>query len=253
MDIKRLGDNWNAWGRKDPMYAVLTDPAKRHNRWDEAAFFETGRREVAGVMRYVEGLGHPLQTGSALDFGCGVGRLTQALAEHFASVTGVDIAPSMIERADGLSRFPDRCRFVVNAVDDLSQFPSGEFDFVYSNIVLQHMRPEYARKYIREFLRIIRAGGLVIFQIPEQSAPAEPKAMPLSVSLKASAKRLLNSGYGMLTGKTLLPVIDMFGIPRAEVEAEIASAGGRVLDVVADPSGGEGWTGYRYCATKLAS
>ncbi len=47
----------------------------------------------------------------ALDFGCGVGRLTQALARHFNIVDGVDIAPSMIELANQFNRSGGRCRY----------------------------------------------------------------------------------------------------------------------------------------------
>lgn len=44
-------------------------------------------------------LGHPRERGVALDFGCGVGRLTRALAAFFDRATGVDISSSMIEEA----------------------------------------------------------------------------------------------------------------------------------------------------------
>ena len=43
--------------------------------------------------------GSPAARRSALDFGCGIGRLSQALAEHFDQVYGVDISPKMIELA----------------------------------------------------------------------------------------------------------------------------------------------------------
>ena len=47
------------------------------------------------------------------------------------------------------------------------------FDFVYSSLVLQHMKPEYSQNYIKEFLRILAPGGLVYFQLPaEQEKPA---------------------------------------------------------------------------------
>src|ERR1700682_912533 len=49
-----------------------------------------------------------------LDFGCGVGRLTQGPASYFASVRGVDIAPSMIELAKRHNRYPDVCHYDLN-------------------------------------------------------------------------------------------------------------------------------------------
>jgi hypothetical protein len=36
-------------------------------------------------------------------------------------------------------------------------------------LVLQHMRPEYATGYVREFLRVLRPGGVAFFQIPTEA------------------------------------------------------------------------------------
>src|SRR5665213_3636683 len=38
---------------------------------------------------------------------------------------------------------------------DLSRFADGSIDMIYSWITLQHVRPRYARQYIREFLRVL--------------------------------------------------------------------------------------------------
>ena len=45
-------------------------------------------------------------------------------------------------------------------------FPAGGFDFVFTLIVLQHMRPQYSRQYLAEFLRITTRDGLIVFQVP---------------------------------------------------------------------------------------
>ena len=252
MDLDRLGSNWDAWGRQDAMYAVLTDPAKRHNGWDADAFFATGREEIAGVFDYLHGLGIVPARQAALDFGCGVGRLSQALADHFDSVVGLDIAPSMIRQANEHNRFGDRVRYLVNARDDLSVVASQSIDFVYCNIVLQHMRPDYALAYVRDFFRVLRPGGVAVFFLPEAVAAA-----PVAVSVKARVKELVRRtvnavSYGV-RGSTVLPGIDMFGTARSTVESAVRSAGGVVRDVVADPSAGDGWTGYRYCCQPSAS
>jgi hypothetical protein len=42
--------------------------------------------------------------------------------------------------------------------------------------------------------------------------------------------------------------MDMYGIPRPEVEVLIASAGGRLVDVDETDSAGSRWTSYRYIA-----
>jgi hypothetical protein len=76
VDLPELKRNWDMFGATDPLWSIYTAPGKEGNRWDPAEFFETGELEIAGVMDRVEALDIDLAGGSALDFGCGVGRLT---------------------------------------------------------------------------------------------------------------------------------------------------------------------------------
>lgn len=187
MELKELQRNWNAFGETDPLGAILTEPDKVGGNWEKGEFFGRGIDEIDQVMDYVWSLGLTPRRGRALDFGCGVGRLTQALCRYFDRCHGVDIAPSMIQLAHAYNRFGPRCRYHLNAVDDLSLFPDGHFDFIYSNIVLQHMRTEYSRNYIKEFIRILASGGLAIFQLPSTRPDPGLQPQPLPDSaLRAS-------------------------------------------------------------------
>lgn len=168
MDLKELQRNWHELGKTDPFWAVLTDPQKRGRRWDEHEFFKTGDKDVAGLMRYVDSLAIVPQRDRVLDFGCGVGRLTQSFCSYFRLCYGVDIAPSMIELANKYNRRGDRCRYYVNETNDLRIFENDYFDFVCSIITLQHMIPKHSLKYVKEFVRVLRPGGLVLFQVPSE-------------------------------------------------------------------------------------
>jgi 2-polyprenyl-3-methyl-5-hydroxy-6-metoxy-1,4-benzoquinol methylase len=80
---------WDALGRRDPHWAILSEPG-RQGGWDDEQFFATGKAEIDAT---VTELGELLMTkDAALDFGCGLGRLTQALAAHFSTVSGIDVA-----------------------------------------------------------------------------------------------------------------------------------------------------------------
>ena len=74
----------------------------------------------------------------------------------------------MIEAACQFDYCGERRHYHLNPVSDLRLFPDDHFDFIYSNIVLQHMEPGYSRKYIQEFIRILVPGGLVVFQLPSE-------------------------------------------------------------------------------------
>jgi len=135
------------------------------------------------VLYQLAQLSHPPGRGAAFDFGCGVGRLTQALAEHFESVTAVDISERMIELARGLNRHGERVSYVHNTASDLAAFSPGTFDFVYSDIVLQHVVPAASDRYIREFVRILRPGGITVFQVPShQAAVPAPTPRPAAIA-----------------------------------------------------------------------
>jgi SAM-dependent methyltransferase len=163
--MKDLQQHWDEFGRVDPLWAILTDESKKGNRWDLAEFLATGEADVNTWLGWIQKLGVRRGSRRAMDFGCGVGRLTRPLAARFREVVGVDIAPSMIVRAQELNR-QENVRFVVNDGADLSQFPDGSFDLVFSFIVLQHIQPEYTRRYLEEFARVLAPGGVLAFQLP---------------------------------------------------------------------------------------
>jgi SAM-dependent methyltransferase len=110
----------------------------------------------------------------ALDFGCGAGRLTQALAARFERVDGVDIAPSMVAAARRHNRHPERCHYHRNATPDLALFENEAFTFICSLLVLQHMEPRHSKAYLRELLRLLAPDGLLVFQLPSRRSPEEP-------------------------------------------------------------------------------
>ncbi len=168
MNLDELQRHWNEWGRRDPYWAIISRPDRRGNRWDLDEFLRTGVDEIDALLAWLEELDVPVRLERALDFGCGVGRLTQGLARKFAMCDGVDIAPSMIERANELNQFGERVHYHVNDRDDLSLFADDTFALIYSVIVLQHIAPEFSAAYLREFTRVLAPGGVLVFQLPSE-------------------------------------------------------------------------------------
>src|SRR5262249_55036089 len=148
--LKDLQRVWNRLGAEDPYWAVLSDPAKRGNRWDVAAFFESGRSEIAAVMSYLARLRPDAEHQRALDFGCGAGRLTQALADYYGEVAAIAIAPPMVALPQRHNRHGERCR--VNASGDLAPFETGTFDLVY----FEHHAPAHGAALQQGLYRGVR-------------------------------------------------------------------------------------------------
>lgn len=225
------------------MWAILSDPSQRGGKWDPDAFFATGRNHVAEALDHLARVGAKPTLGRALDFGCGIGRLTQALADRFQQVDGVDIAPSMIEQANQFNRNPEAVSYHLNERDDLAIFDDGSFDLVFSLIVLQHIENQYKTKYLREFVRVLAPGGIGLFTMPSH-ATMTPRGLVFGLIPNPMLNFYRKKRYGY-TG-----VMELHGMRREEVEAVLRSTGVEVVDVSPEPLLGSAWKSYRYTVRK---
>lgn len=167
--LEKLKNAWEGLASRDALSAILTDDSKAAGKWDIAEFMATGDAEIETVVSHLAGIGHlPDFSGTALDFGCGVGRLTQALARRFASCVGVDISQQMIQQAQALNQCP-HCRYIASSSARLP-FDDASFAFLYSNIVLQHVPRALAKSYLREFVRVLTPSGVLVFGVQDSFA-----------------------------------------------------------------------------------
>lgn len=230
--LRRIQKDWDSFGKSDPLWAVITAPGATGNRWDLDEFWRTGRSEMGEVWNEIQRLGRRVAQGSALDFGCGVGRLSRVMAGYFNEVVGVDIAPSMIELANEMSAMDGRCHYVLNQSDDLAQFDDASFDFVYTNITLQHIPPRFTRRYFDEFLRVLRPGGLIVFELLLPPERPSLRARGRAARLKSAISRR--------------PTMHAYWMSEEAVRAHFQARGARVLDVT--PTHHDGFTQRaRYC------
>jgi SAM-dependent methyltransferase len=251
--------NWERLGRDDALWAILTDQAKRGRRWTLDEFLETGRAEVAHVVSYLQQVAPARARRRALDFGCGIGRVTRPLAAHYGEAVGVDVSPAMIQRATSLTDQSVPCRFIVNAAPNLRIFSDGHFDLVYSRIVLQHLPPLLVRSYLPEMVRVLAPGGVLLFQLPTPIRGGENEFVASAVS-GSPFKRLLplqvvrgwrRLKYARLRLAGRVPM-EMHGLDREEVTSILTVNGARILDIVDDDAHGTSEPGYQYCCTRTS-
>jgi SAM-dependent methyltransferase len=240
--------DWEDLGRLDPLWAVLTTREGRRGQWGLDAFFATGFAEVGGLMATAQRLGLPAHRERALDFGCGAGRLTRALATHFHVVVGVDISFNMLQKAVELNREMPNCRFVLNAAPALGCLRDDAFDLVYTSIVLQHFPGQAAIvRAIGGLLQVLRPGGLLAFQLPG-SIPLVNRIQPRRRLYRAF--RALGIPPAVLYQRLRLDPIRMTALNEAVVRQCVARYGGRILEIVTEPHLGTRIESKVYYVTK---
>ena len=223
--LAELQRNWEGLAQADPLWAICTDPARREGKWSREEFFATGQDEVERVMECARSLkmeidrNHP-----ALDFGCGVGRLTRALAGYFPECWGVDISPTMIRLAKELNRDFQQCRFALNEHSDLRSFRDGNFGFVYSSIVLQHIAPRFSRKYLAELARVTKPGGILVFQLLDEFRAGKVARWRQKLGVRRRLRRIAGGRNGNFA-------MDLHCVRESEVRRLMQKAGARVVDV----------------------
>jgi SAM-dependent methyltransferase len=157
-------ETWRHYGKTDPYFGVLTqDDFRSENLTPEAKarFFQSGDEYVEYVLTTIrEHLTPSFEIGRALDFGCGVGRLTIPLARAARSIIGVDVSERALDeaarncRAHGISN----AKFVPS--DDGLTAVMERVDFVHSFIVLQHIPPVRGEAIFRRLIGLLEDGGV---------------------------------------------------------------------------------------------
>jgi ubiquinone/menaquinone biosynthesis C-methylase UbiE len=221
--LDKIKYDWDSLADRDALWAILTDGSKAGGKWDVAEFMATGDSEIETVMDHLAKIDCiPDAAGAALDFGCGVGRLTQPLAQHFASCVGVDISKQMIDRAESLNRYA-HCRYMTIS-DTRLPFADASFLFIYSNIVLQHMPQRLSKEYLREFIRVLATNGVLVFGVQDSFAVRDVSSLLFRVRqvlrIRSRIKEVLGVGS---------PDMQMHCMPERVVRQTLGSA--EVLDI----------------------
>jgi SAM-dependent methyltransferase len=167
--INNSDKDWERFGKTDPYFAVLTAP-EFHGRLSDTErekFFASGQTHIDTIFSIIrERLDPSFAPARALDFGCGVGRLLLPLARRCSEVTGVDVSPSMLAEARrNCDSAAAKNVTLVEGDDDLSAV-DGQFDFVHTYIVLQHIPVERGEKLVRKLAAKLLPGGVGMFHVP---------------------------------------------------------------------------------------
>lgn len=247
-ELDRVRQTWQRLGSDDPLWAVLSSPDKRGGRWAIDDFFASGRDEIDNQLEIVlPPLGLPMQRRLAVDFGCGAGRLTRALARHFGCVIGLDVSTSMVRTARRLNAEVSNIAFRENPSTQLESIVDRSVDFLSCCIVLQHIPANLQIGYIAEFFRVLAPGGVAMFQFVIGSDDS---------SRGRVYKRLSNRWMNPLRriAWRRWNVFEMHPLSESAVVDLLAKDHSLRLVLAADDqSAGPGWRSRRWHVSRIAS
>jgi SAM-dependent methyltransferase len=158
--VNEMRERWDLRARSDAFAYIET--VREVTSLD--SFFELGEHFASVLVDPVlDGVAH----GRALDHGCGLGRVTRALASRFDEVVAIDVSPEMVRRAEELhppAEFPN-VRF--QATDGVHlPLEADSVDFVFSYEVFQHLPTRAVmRQNLTEVARVLRADGLALIHV----------------------------------------------------------------------------------------
>jgi len=224
--------DWDVLGQLDPCWAVLTgDPFRGADLVDAEtleAILDSGRQHVARIWDMIEHHLGPFTPTRALDFGSGIGRLTIPLAEHCASVVGVEVAESMLAQARAVCAKLNvlNVRFVKS--DDFLAEVTGTFDLIHSHIVFQHIPPSRGLSLLRQLIGKLNADGIGVMHVLYHN----PDMASLSASVLKSMWRWLKRPFRRL------PQMQMNAYPLNEVFRLVQEAGVQWIQVLPTDHGG---------------
>jgi SAM-dependent methyltransferase len=226
--MSRDRGDWNELAELDPLWAVLSDPSRKGGRWELDEFLATGEREVDAALASAAALDLPGSRGRALDIGCGVGRLTRALAGRFESALGVDGSETMVAHAERINADLPNCTFRALPAAELGSLEPASFDLVLSLLVLQHLPPADAERAIGRSVSLLRPHGIAIFQLPYATRPLH--RLQLSRRLYRIA-RATGVSADLLHRRTPLTPMRMNALHEERVRELVEASGGAVLAV----------------------
>ncbi len=191
---------WNDLANEEARYYIMSDFGRGI---DEAKFVESGKKDYTRLIvddKLLRERLQPFAYKKVLEIGCGIGRVTQFMANDFKDVVGLDISDKMVEM--GNKRLLETKNIKLIATDGRT-YPvaNDSIDLVFSFIVFQHMADrETIRKNFEEAARVLKKGGIMKVQL--RGVPTVKKEWFYGPSFDLSQLRKIIKGLPLAVLKT---------------------------------------------------
>ena len=175
---------WDERARENALFYV--DNELEYDDPDTEAFWQRGE-DVVQLMLDMAGL-EIRPDEAVVDIGCGVGRLTRALAARAGRVYGLDVSREMLRLAAQHNQMLENVEWVHGDGASLRGIDDTSVDGCFSHVVFQHIPdPEMTLAYVRDMGRALRPGGWALFQVSTDPSVHRPPRL----GLRQRARRLV--------------------------------------------------------------
>jgi SAM-dependent methyltransferase len=163
---------WDERAREQALFFV--DNTVDYRDPDMDRFWAEGEKAATAILSE---LGVEVRAGDrVVEIGCGVGRLTRALAQRAAHVVALDVSSEMLARARALNPQLENVTWLHGDGESLSGVEDASVDGCFSHVVFQHLPdPELTLGYLREMARVLRPGGWAAFGVSTDPAVHRPR------------------------------------------------------------------------------
>ena len=153
---------WDRRARENPWFFI--NNTLDYNDPDLDRFWASGERDLDLILGQ-QGIALELSD-HVVEIGCGVGRMTRAIARRVSWVSAIDVAPTMLAMAKAENRELSNVEWILGDGTSLTGVPDASADACISFVVMRHIPdPQVTLGYVREMGRVLKSGGWSVFQI----------------------------------------------------------------------------------------
>lgn len=236
--VERVADSWTELGEARPHWSVMSNPEFAPDRIaaNLATFHASGAADADRLCATLRRLGRdPAEFDHVLEFGCGLGRVTNHLARRFTRISARDVSLPHLALARAHSRAAgfDGIDYAPVTAADFGM--TQGFDVWFSVIVLQHNPPPVIAAILARAFALLNPGGIAVFQLPTY----------------AHGYRFALAEY--LSSAREPGAFEMHCLPQPAVFALAAQAGCVPLEVIEDHVLGDpAWTSHVFAIARPA-
>jgi len=161
---KYTDKQWKLFGKQEPYFGVLANEKyliKNITIEDKSLFFKSGLNYLNNVIENIQiHYDKKFVIKTALDFGCGVGRMVIPLSRKAEHVIGIDVSEFMIKESikNCKEQSINNAEFII--FKDDSSILNNKFNFLHSFIVFQHIYPKRGLKIFSKLIKNLEKKGV---------------------------------------------------------------------------------------------